>query len=95
MNNEIKFYLSKERLLEIGKYINRQLIIHRNVEHDSNWTTEEKMIVQLYDFVVGLLEHITHLQKSYNNAINQSIVDHKYASQKEDEAIVLQEENKN
>ena len=94
MNNKIKFCLSKERLLEIGKYINRQLIIHRNVEHDSNWTTEEKMIVQLYDFVVGLLEYITHLQKSYNNAINQSIVDHKYASKKEDEAIVLQEENK-
>ena len=62
-NNEIKFYLSKERLLNIGKYINRQLIIHRNVEHDTKWTTEEKMIVELYDFVVELLDDTTNLQK--------------------------------
>ena len=41
-----------------------------------------------------LLDYITNLQKTYQNAINQSIVDHKYASKKEDEAIVLQEERK-
>lgn len=41
-----------------------------------------------------LLDYITNLQETCQNAINQSIIDHKYASKKEDEVIVLQEENK-
>lgn len=29
-----------------------------------------------------LLDYITNLQETYQNAINQSIIDHKYASKK-------------
>lgn len=34
-----------------------------------------------------LLDYITNLEQKYQDAINQSIEDHKYASKKEDEAL--------
>lgn len=43
--------------------------------------------------VTQLLDYITTIQQQYDEAVNQSIVDHKYASQKEDEVIELQQEN--
>lgn len=42
-----------------------------------------------------ILDYITNLQQGYDNAIKQSLADHKYASQKEDEVIELQQENEN
>ena len=41
--------MDKERLERIGKFLNDRLIIHRNVENNTPWTTEEKMIQELYD----------------------------------------------
>jgi hypothetical protein len=55
--------ISKKRITEIGKYLERCMLVHRNVEHNSKWTTEEKMIVELYD---DYLE----LRMIYQNTIN-------------------------
>lgn len=46
--------MTKERIEEIGKFLNYRMIIHRNVENNSHWTTEEKMIVDLYDNYLDL-----------------------------------------
>ena len=46
--------MDKEKIEEIGKYLERCLIVHRNVENDTKWTTEEKMIQQLYDSYLDL-----------------------------------------
>ena len=47
--------MDKERLEQIGKFLETRMFIHRQVEHDSPWTTEEKMIVELYDSYINLL----------------------------------------
>lgn len=47
--------MDKERLERIGKFLEVRMVIHRNVEHDSPWTTEEKMIQELYDNYLDLL----------------------------------------
>lgn len=47
--------MDKERLVRIGKFLNDRLIIHRNVENNTPWTTEEKMIQELYDNYLELL----------------------------------------
>ena len=47
--------MDKERLVQIGKFLNDRLIIHRNVENNTPWTTEEKMIQELYDNYLELL----------------------------------------
>ena len=47
--------MDKERLERIGKFLNDRLIIHRNVENNTPWTTEEKMIQELYDNYLDLL----------------------------------------
>ena len=50
--------MTKERLEQIGRFLDTRLIIHREVEHDAPWTTEEKMIVDLYvSYLDLLLEH--------------------------------------
>lgn len=41
--------MNKERIERIGKFLNDRMIIHRNVENNTPWTTEEKMIQELYD----------------------------------------------
>ena len=47
--------IDKERLERIGKFLNDRLIIHRNVENNTPWTTEEKMIQELYDNYLDIL----------------------------------------
>lgn len=47
--------MEKERLKQISSFLNDRLIIHRNVENDTPWTTEEKMIKELYDSYLDLL----------------------------------------
>lgn len=47
--------MDKERLEQIGKFLNDRIVIHRNVENDTPWTTEEKMIQELYDNYLDLL----------------------------------------
>lgn len=50
--------ISKERLDYIVSYLHRQLIIHRDVEKDSPWTTEEKMILDLFRAYTDLANRI-------------------------------------
>ena len=67
--------IDKERLERIGKFLNDRLIIHRNVENNTPWTTEEKMIQELYDNYLDILikykkqkeviDKITDLIKQY------------------------------
>ena len=59
----MKGIIDKSRLERIGKYINRQLIVHRNIENDTKWTTEESMIVELYDNYIELISKINNLQQ--------------------------------
>lgn len=47
--------MNKERLERIGKFLNDRMIIHRNVENNTPWTTEEKMIQELYDNYLDIL----------------------------------------
>ena len=47
--------MDKERLERIGKFLNDRIIIHRNVENNTPWTTEEKMIQELYDNYLDIL----------------------------------------
>lgn len=47
--------MNRERLEQIGKFLEGRMVVHRNVEHDSPWTTEEKMIQELYDNYLDLL----------------------------------------
>ena len=67
--------MNRERLEQIGKFLEGRMVVHRNVEHDSPWTTEEKMIQELYDNYLDLLieygkqkeviDKITDLIKQY------------------------------
>lgn len=41
--------MNKERMIEIGKFLEMRLFIHRQVEHNDKLTKEEKMIQELYD----------------------------------------------
>lgn len=59
----MKGIIDKSRLEKIGKYINRQLIVHRNIENDTKWTIEESMIVELYDNYIELISKINNLQQ--------------------------------
>lgn len=47
--------MNRERLEQIGKFLEGRMVVHRNVEHDSPQTTEEKMIQELYDNYLDLL----------------------------------------
>ena len=47
--------MDKERLERIGKFLNDRMIIHRNVENNTPWATEEKMIQELYDNYLDIL----------------------------------------
>lgn len=62
----MKGIIDKSRLERIGRYINRQLVVHRNVENDTKWTTEESMIVELYDNYIELISEINNLQQENN-----------------------------
>lgn len=75
MNNKI---ISKERITEIGKFLEKRLVIHRNVENDTNWSTEEKMIQELYDSYLDLLININNLQQRIDNAIEYCNDDSEY-----------------
>lgn len=50
--------ISRERLDYIVSYLHRQLIIHRDVEKDSPWTTEEEMILDLFRAYTDLANRI-------------------------------------
>ena len=59
--------MNRERLVKIGKFLNDRLIIHINVEHDTPWTIEEKMIQELYDNYLDLLIEYGKQNRSYRN----------------------------
>ena len=81
----MKGIIDKSRLEKIGKYINRQLIVHRNIENDTKWTTEESMIVELYDNYIELISKINNLQQE-----NQKLKEQLEASERaRKEAIEL------
>ena len=69
----MKGIIDKSRLERIGKYINRQLIVHRNIENDTKWTTEESMIVELYDNYIELISKINNLQQE-NKQLKEDIL---------------------
>lgn len=69
----MKGIIDKSRLERIGKYINRQLIVHRNIENDTKWTTEESMIVELYDNYIELISKINNLQQE-NQQLKEDIL---------------------
>lgn len=69
----MKGIIDKSRLKRIGKYINRQLIVHRNIENDTKWTTEESMIVELYDNYIELISKINNLQQQ-NQQLKEDIL---------------------
>lgn len=62
--------MDKERLVQIGKFLNARLIIHRNVENNTPWTTEEKMIQELYDNYLDLLIKYKNQKEVINRAID-------------------------
>lgn len=69
--------MDKERLERIGKFLNYRMIVHRNVENDTPWTVEEKLIQELYDNYLDLLikykaqkEVIDKLKHILNNQMN-------------------------
>lgn len=68
----MKGIIDKSRIERIGKYINRQLIVHRNIENDTKWTTEESMIVELYDNYIELISKINNLQQQ-NQQLKEDI----------------------
>lgn len=69
----MKGIIDKSRIERIGKYINRQLIVHRNIENDTKWTTEESMIVELYDNYIELISKINNLQQQ-NQQLKEDIL---------------------
>ena len=62
--------MNNERLVRIGKFLNDRLIIHRNVENDTPWTTEEKMIQELYDSYLYLLKQNQRLEHALDKIEN-------------------------
>ena len=62
--------MDKERLERIGKFLNDRMIIHRNVENNTLWTTEEKMIQELYDNYLYLLIKYKEQKEVIDKAIN-------------------------
>ena len=78
--------MDKERLERIGKFLNDRMIIHRNVENNTPWTTEEKMIQELYDNYLDILIKYKK-QKEVNNKAIEYIQNHqlvfKYATLEE------------
>lgn len=81
--------LDKERLKTIGKFLNDRMIIHRNVENNSFWTTEEKMIQELYDNYLDLLIECNQL-KCKLNAIIEYIksIDYDYLDESNQHNVV-------
>ena len=69
----MKGIIDKSKLERIGRYINRQLVVHRNVENDTKWTTEESMIVELYDNYIELISEIDNLQQE-NQQLKEDIL---------------------
>lgn len=61
--------MDKERLERIGKFLNDRMIIHRNVENNTLWTTEEKMIQELYDNYLYLLIKYKEQKEAIDKAI--------------------------
>ena len=63
--------IDKERLERIGKFLNDRLIIHRNVENNTPWTTEEKMIQELYDNYLDILIKYKKQKEVIDKAIDK------------------------
>lgn len=76
--------MEKERLKQIGRFLNDRLIVHRNVENDTPWTTEEKMIKELYDSYLDLLIENNKQKEIIDKAIEFLKTEHNtYPSAKE------------
>lgn len=63
--------MDKERLERIGKFLNDRMIIHRNVENNTPWTTEEKMIQELYDNYLDILIKYKKQKEVIDKAIDK------------------------
>ena len=63
--------MNEERLKQIGKFLETRMFIHRQVEHNSPWTTEEKMIVELYDSYITLLMEYSVYYKKQKEVIDK------------------------
>ena len=64
--------MDKERLVQIGKFLNYRLIIHRNVENNTPWNTEEKMIQELYDSYLDLLIKHKKQKEAIDRILNET-----------------------
>lgn len=81
--------LDKERLKTIGKFLNDRMIIHRNVENNSFWTTEEKMIQELYDNYLDLLIEYNQLKDKLNAIIEYiKSIDYDYLDESNQHNVV-------
>ena len=65
--------MNEERLKQIGKFLETRMFIHRQVEHNSPWTTEEKMIVELYDSYITLLMEYSVYYKKQKEVIDKVV----------------------
>ena len=90
----MKGIIDKSRIERIGKYINRQLIVHRNIENDTKWTTEESMIVELYDNYIELISKINNLQQE-NQQLKEKLEAGEKARKEAIEFIKEYEKNQN
>ena len=63
--------MNEERWKQIGKFLETRMFIHRQVEHNSPWTTEEKMIVELYDSYITLLMEYSVYYKKQKEVIDK------------------------
>ena len=64
--------MDKERLERIGKFLNDRMVVHRNVENDTPWTTEEKMTQELYDNYLDLLIECGKQKEVINRILNET-----------------------
>ena len=63
--------MNEERLKQIGKFLETRMFIHRQVEHNSPWTTEEKMIQELYDNYLDILIKYKKQKEVIDKAIDK------------------------
>lgn len=71
--------ISKERIERIGRFLNDRMVVHRNVENDTPWTTEEKMIQELYDSYLDLMILFKRQQKILmQHYRNKKYIERKY-----------------
>lgn len=79
--------MDRERLEQIGKFLESRMVVHRNVEHNSTWTTEEKMIVDLYDNYLDLMIE-NKKQKEINDKVEELLIIKKARCLNEDDYVL-------